>query len=134
MKTKNFFKIVFDESKYAHDENHPVYNCLGVTMYDIGYDHIAFIENDTFIAETSNENINWLRYTFDSFEVPYQIEVVDNEILKGTYDNIDPLYNGFNKNRDQYKIKHLSKDNILDKILAHGIESLTDVDYKILEK
>lgn len=98
---------------------------------------IAFCENEeshdilyTFLNEFKNKELFNL---FEKYEVLIHFSNITDEVLKQINMNKTLVDGEFKSLFDEFITENLTIDLILDKINEVGIESLTDVDYKILK-
>lgn len=134
----NLFRIIlFDVSQISLEDG------TYIDMHDDNY----FPDSDENITYTKSDIINDNQYIFllsDNYKINKLTDLLDSR-LNYKIDNITTDFieskniEGLNltKNKsffNNYKLKYLSIDDILDKINNCGIDKLDEIDMKILKK
>ena len=110
-------------STFSREEEKTIFNYF--ESGNITYDIIG--END-FITSyylCSEEALDYIKYLFYKYEVKFNIYDITNDFLIGKVDINDVDF-------QKYLLENLDIDTILDKINELGLESLNDIDKRVL--
>ena len=113
----------FLTSNFTKEEENTVFNFFenGNVTYDI-------IGDDGLISVyylCSEEALDYIKYLFYKYEVRFKLNDITNDFLIGKVDIND-------NNFQNYLLENLDVDKVLYKINELGIESLNDIDKKVL--
>lgn len=110
-------------STFSREEEKTIFNYFesGNITYDI-------IDENGFITSyylCSKEALDYIKYLFYKYEVKFNIYDITNDFLIGKVDINDVDF-------QKYLLENLDIDTILDKINELGLESLNDIDKRVL--
>ena len=110
-------------STFSIEEEKTIFNYFesGNITYDI-------IDENGFITSyylCSKEALDYIKYLFYKYEVKFNIYDITNDFLIGKVDINDVDF-------QKYLLENLDIDTILDKINELGLESLNDIDKRVL--
>ena len=110
-------------STFSIEEEKTIFNYFesGNITYDI-------IDENGFITSyylCSKEALDYIKYLFYKYEVKFNIYDITNDFLIGKVDINDVDF-------QKYLLENLDIDTILDKINVLGLESLNDIDKRVL--
>lgn len=134
MKQVGFFIVGKPQSSEMEDV---IFSEMRDMLTNEDFNRIAFCENEeshdilyTFLNDFKNDELFKL---FDKHKVLIHFSDITNEVLKQINMNKSLVDGEFKPLFDEFITENLTIDLILDKINEVGIESLTDVDYRILK-
>lgn len=116
------------------DEINKFYTGISSVEYtnDLGYECMFAILNDRSIDELNRIfKKHGIKFTVKDFTKQVVFDISFETRFKN--DKGRPVHREILKLIKEYKTKFTTKDDVLDKILEMGIESLTPIDYKILK-
>jgi len=113
----------------SNDHKYIVVNTENHDGSGYGYMFLFFEESKSKQTIKFFNDLNVLETYKDVTEDIHTSNIFDNEDFKSVYNNDE-----FKHIFDTFIYKNLSTNDILDKIIKRGIDSLTNVDKKILEK
>ena len=110
-------------STFSREEEKTIFNYFesGNITYDI-IDENGFITSYYLCSE---EALDYIKYLFYKYEVKFNIYDITNDFLIGKVDINDVDF-------QKYLLENLDIDTILDKINELGLESLNDIDKRVL--
>jgi hypothetical protein len=134
-------------SKFTNNDIDFIINLLDPSYLQVildvveNVDYVEYLDKDGYACSINSMDDDELQNSIDMMNTiygkkAYELDDVTELAIKGTLDlscseedkqpEIDKLLN-------RYLITYMTKDDVLDKISEFGIESLTEIDYKILE-
>lgn len=126
-------KIIMSFSESETDYVNKLYSQIPMVEYtnEHGYECMYAILDDFYLSKISE--------LFDKYSLDYKFvditkSIILNESIRTKYKNNygESVKNDIIELIDKYRYNWISKDDILDKILEKGINSLTDFDFEIL--
>lgn len=128
-----FYKLNIDDSQA--NESTFDWNGLFDEMHFEGIDPDLLIHIDS----VDDSNLGNFITNLDIITIEKLKEIFGKRLINLSYSEISEdiflgKYNNWNMDLDEFRLTYATKDDILDKINESGIESLDEIDIKILEK
>jgi hypothetical protein len=106
--------------------------------FDENLQYIELEDDDNWIDPTigifSEDFLDFIKYMCEKYEVKYKItDITDDHIYSSSaFEEFLNKYSDKKKDIENYILYNTSVDDILDKINKFGIDSITEIDKKIL--
>lgn len=135
MKSDKIFLISFTKRiEIGDDYSHPLYDDMTNCLSDGDDKFLGFADNEDIFARLPLSKVKSICNVFKKYGFEFKVNDITNDLIKGEihkkYPEVDSLTPGLFEN---FRLDETSIDDVLDKISEKGIESLDDVDKKILK-
>ena len=134
-------------SKFTNNDIDFIINLLDPSYLQVildvveNVDYVEYLDNDGYACSINSMDDDELQNSIDMMNTiygkkAYELDDVTELAIKGTLDlfcSEEDKQPEIDKLLDRYLTTYMTKDDVLDKISEFGIESLTEIDYKILE-
>lgn len=132
-----FLKIVSENiEKYNIDSvnNHPIYEELSNCLDEDDIEYLGFTNNDDIFIRLPTYKVDKITAVLSKYFKFTKTDVTD-KVISGDIEKIYPEVKEFSsKLFNDFRLDNTSIDNILDKIIKGGIDSLDKIDKTILKK
>ena len=132
-----FLKIVSENiEKYNTDsvDNHPIYEDLSNCLDEDDIEYLGFTNNDDIFIRLPTYKVDKITAVLSKYFEFTKTDVTD-KVISGDIEKIYPEVKEFSsKLFNDFRLDNTSIDNILDKIIEGGIDSLDKIDKTILKK
>lgn len=132
-----FLKIVSENiEKYNIDSvnNHPIYEELSNCLDEDDIEYLGFTNNDDIFIRLPAYKVDKITAVLSKYFKFIKTDVTD-KVISGDIEKIYPEVKEFSsKLFNDFRLDNTSIDNILDKIIKGGIDSLDKIDKTILKK
>jgi len=106
--------------------------------FDENLQYIELEDDDNWIDPTigifSEDFLDFIKYMCEKYEVKYKITDITDEYIysSSAFEEFLNKYSDKRKDIEKYILYNTSVDDVLDKINKFGIDSMTEIDKKIL--
>lgn len=132
-----FLKIVSENVKefdIDSDDNHPIYEELSDCLDPGDSDYLGFTNDDDIFVRLPDYKVDKITTVLSKYFEFTKTDVTD-EVISGNIEKIYPEVKAVTpKLFNDFRLDNTSVDDILDKIIEGGIESLDKIDKTILKK
>lgn len=116
------------------DYNHPLYRDLTNCLSNGDDKFIGFADNEDMFVRLPLTKVKSICAVLEKYGFELKVIDITNDLIKGEidkkYPEVDLLTPGLFEN---FRLDETSIDDVLDKISEKGIESLDDIDRKVLK-
>lgn len=134
MKSDKIFLISFTKRiEIGDDYSHPLYTDMTNCLSEGDDKYIGFADNEDIFVRLSEAKVKDICNVFEKYGFEFDVNDVTSELIKGEihkkYPEVESLTPGLFEN---FRLDETSINDILDKISEKGIDSLDEVDKRIL--
>lgn len=127
---------VFVVKQVPKDREEEIDSVLMSQIFRLGEDNFAMtsnkVGNETIFIFSDDDAINKFRKTLAHYDMLVSFKYATKDFL--FQKNLNEIFQDeFDIVLSQFLLSNLTKDDVLDKILDMGMDSLTNYDYEILE-
>lgn len=130
-------KLVDGEAPEYNEENkevHPFYEELTECLDENDQEYIGFTDADDLFIRLDEYKVDKIVNVFKKYFIFSKSDVTD-KVISGEMQKLYPEVEKFTpKLFENFRLDNTSIDDVLDKINEKGIESLDDIDKKVLNK
>ena len=138
MKSNKVFLIKFTKKVNigeGDDFTHPVYEDISRCLENGDEKFIGFTDDEDIFIRLSDSKVNDICNTFRKHGFEFNIDEVTEFVINGDMQKMYPEVEALTPLIfETFRLDNTNVDDILDKISEKGIESLDDIDKKVLEK
>jgi hypothetical protein len=132
-----FLKIVSENiEEYNTDsiDNHPIYEDLSNCLDPDDVEYLGFTNNDNIFVRLPNYKVDKITVVLSKYFEFIKIDVSD-KVISGEIQKLYPEVKAISpKLFNDFRLDNTSVDDILDKIIESGVDSLDKIDKIILKK
>lgn len=114
---------------------HPIFEDFRNFLSEEEFDLVGFTENEDIFVQLPKYKMDRFMSTFLKYGFEFDIIDVTQMVIEGKaqskFPEVEELTGDFFKN---FRLEYTSSDDVLDKILKNGINSLDDIDKYILKR
>lgn len=123
-----------DAPDYKEDEVHPFYEELTECLDEQDQEYIGFTDSDDLFVRLDEYKVKKIETIFKKYFIFCKTDVTD-KVISGEMQKLYPEVERFTpKLFENFRLDNTSIDDVLDKINDKGIESLDDIDKRVLNK
>ena len=130
-------KLVDGEAPEYSEENkevHPFYEELTECLDEKDQEYIGFTDDDDLFIRLDEYKVDKIVRVFKKYFIFSKTDVTD-KVISGEMQNLYPEVERFTpKLFENFRLDNTTIDDVLDKINEKGIESLDDLDKRVLSK
>jgi hypothetical protein len=128
-----FTKLV--DTGNTDDFTHPIYGELSQLIEKDEQCLIGFTDSEDLVARVLDFKLKEICSLFEKHGFEFDVIDVTQEVINGQFQKEYPEVQVLTPNIfDDFRFDYLTVDDVLDKINETGIDSLDDIDKKILKK
>jgi hypothetical protein len=134
MKANNIYFVKFTKSSDIEDDKHPIYQDLSNSLDKEDSKYIGFTNNDDIFIRLVQFQAKKVLDVFTKHGFEFDVTDVTSGVISGDIQNKFPEVQKLTPYMfDDFRIENTSIDDVLDKILEKGIDSIDSIDKRILE-
>jgi hypothetical protein len=133
MKSNNIYFVHFTKSSDIEDDNHPIYQDLSNALDKEDSKYLGFTDSEDLFIRLVHFKVQKVLDIFTKYGFEYNVTDVTNDVISGDIQKKYPEVEKLTPYMfDDFRIENTSVDDVLDKILEKGINSLDSIDKVIL--
>jgi len=119
---------------YKEDEVHPFYEELTECLDEKDQEYIGFTDSDDLFVRLDEYKVKKIEAIFKKYFIFCKTDVTD-KVISGEMQKLYPEVERFTpKLFENFRLDNTTIDDVLDKINEKGIDSLDEIDKKVLNK
>ena len=134
MKSNKIYFVRFTKSSDIEDDNHPIYQDLSNALDKEDSKYLGFTNNEDVFIRLVYFKVQKVLDIFSKHGFEFEITDVTDGVISGDIQKKFPEVEKLTPFMfDDFRIENTSVDDVLDKILEKGINSIDSIDKRILE-
>lgn len=134
MKSNNIYFVRFTKFSDIEDDNHPIYQDLSNALDKEDSKYLGFTNNEDVFIRLAYFKVQKVLDVFSKHGFEFEVTDVTNGVISGDIQKKFPEVEKLTPFMfDDFRIENTTIDDVLDKILEKGIDSIDSIDKRILE-
>ena len=134
MKSNNIYFVRFTKSSDIEDNAHPIYQDLSNALDKEDGKYLGFTNGEDLFIRLVYFKVQKVLDVFTKHEFEFEVTDVTSDVISGDIQKKFPEVEKLTPFMfDDFRIENTSVDDVLDKILEKGINSIDSIDKRILE-
>jgi len=134
MKSNNIYFVRFTKFSDIEDDNHPIYQDLSNALDKEDSKYLGFTNNEDVFIRLVYFKVQKVLDVFSKHGFEFEVTDVTNGVISGDIQKKFPEVEKLTPFMfDDFRIENTTIDDVLDKILEKGIDSIDSIDKRILE-
>ncbi len=137
MKANKIYLLKFTKSVNIEDGDeftHPIYNDLSNCLNDDEQKYLGFADNEDIFIRLVDYKVTLISEIFSKYGFEFDVLDVTSSVIKGKIQKDYPEVEKLTPYLfEDFRVDNTSIDDILDKINESGMDSLDNIDKKILK-
>lgn len=134
MKANKIYLIKFTKLINIEDEKHPIYNDFTNCLNPDEQKYLGFADNEDIFIRLVDYKVSLVSNIFTKYGFEFDVIDVTSSVIKGDIQKEYPEVEKLTPYLfEDFRIDTTSVDDILDKINEKGMDSLDNIDKKILK-
>ena len=134
MKSNNIYFVRFTKSSDIEDNAHPIYQDLSNALDKEDGKYLGFTNGEDLFIRLVYFKVQKVLDVFTKNGFEFEVTDVTSDVISGDIQKKFPEVEKLTPYMfDNFRIENTSVDDVLDKILEKGMDSLTDFDKNILK-
>ena len=133
MKSNNIYFVRFTKSSDIEDDAHPIYQDLSNALDKEDGKYLGFTNGEDLFIRLVYFKVQKVLDVFTKHEFEFEVTDVTSDVISGDIQKKFPEVEKLTPYMfDNFRIENTSVDDVLDKILEKGINSIDNIDKIIL--
>ncbi len=133
MKSNNIYFVKFTKSTDIEDEAHPIYQDLSNALDKEDSKYLGFTNGEDLFIRLVYFKVQKVLDVFTKYGFEFEVTDVTKDVISGDIQKKYPEVEKLTPYMfDNFRIENTSVDDVLDKILEKGINSIDNIDKMIL--
>lgn len=133
MKSNNIYFVRFTKSSDIEDDNHPIYQDLSNALDKEDGKYLGFTNGEDLFIRLVYFKVQKVLDVFTKYGFEFEVTDVTSDVISGDIQKKFPEVEKLTPYMfDNFRIENTSVDDVLDKILEKGINSIDNIDKMIL--
>ena len=133
MKSNNIYFVRFTKSSDIEDNAHPIYQDLSNALDKEDSKYLGFTNGEDLFIRLVYFKVQKVLDVFTKHEFEFEVTDVTSDVISGDIQKKFPEVEKLTPYMfDNFRIENTSVDDVLDKILEKGINSIDNIDKMIL--
>ena len=133
MKSNNIYFVRFTKSSDIEDNAHPIYQDLSNALDKEDGKYLGFTNGEDLFIRLVYFKVQKVLDVFTKHEFEFEVTDVTSDVISGDIQKKFPEVEKLTPYMfDNFRIENTSVDDVLDKILEKGINSIDNIDKMIL--
>ena len=133
MKSNNIYFVRFTKSSDIEDDNHPIYQDLSNALDKEDGKYLGFTNGEDLFIRLVYFKVQKVLDVFTKYGFEFEVTDVTSDVISGDIQKKFPEVEKLTPYMfDNFRIENTSVDDVLDKILERGINSIDTIDKMIL--
>ena len=129
-----FIKVVDVDSDDEKEFEHPIYNEISNCLNEEEINYIGFTDNEDIFARIPEYKIQLMSKIFTKWGFEFELSNVTQSVKKGIIQKEYPEVEELTPQLfEDFRYENTTIDDVLDKIIEMGIDSLDEIDKSILK-
>lgn len=134
MKSNKIYFVRFTKFSDIEDDNHPIYQDLSNALDKEDSKYLGFTNNEDVFIRLVYFKVQKVLDVFSKHGFEFEVTDVTNDVISGDIQKKFPEVEKLTPYMfDDFRIENTSVDDVLDKIIEKGINSIDSIDKRILE-
>ena len=134
MKSNNIYFVRFTKSSDIEDDAHPIYQDLSNALDKEDGKYLGFTNGEDLFIRLVYFKVQKVLDVFTKYGFEFEVTDVTSDVISGDIQKKFPEVEKLTPFMfDNFRIENTSVDDVLDKILEKGINSIDSIDKRILE-
>lgn len=133
MKSNNIYFVRFTKSSDIEDDAHPIYQDLSNALDKEDGKYLGFTNGEDLFIRLVYFKVQKVLDVFTKYGFEFEVTDVTSDVISGDIQKKFPEVEKLTPYMfDNFRIENTSVDDVLDKILEKGINSIDNIDKMIL--
>lgn len=133
MKSNNIYFVRFTKSSDIEDDTHPIYQDLSNALDKEDGKYLGFTNGEDLFIRLVYFKVQKVLDVFTKYGFEFEVTDVTSDVISGDIQKKFPEVEKLTPYMfDNFRIENTSVDDVLDKILEKGINSIDNIDKMIL--
>jgi hypothetical protein len=133
MKSNSIYFVRFTKSSDIEDDDHPIYQDLSNALDKEDGKYLGFTDSEDLFIRLVYFKVQKVLDIFTKYGFEFEVSDVTSKVISGVIQKKYPEVEKLTPHMfDNFRIENTSIDDVLDKILENGINSIDSIDKAIL--